>query len=201
MSSKKSISKMPKINIETHIKNTQSYMQDLFCFIGEDSKREGLIKTPERVAKLHEMLYSGYEIDPNSILDSVFSDGACNEMVVVRDIEFYSMCEHHLLPFFGQISIGYIPDKKVVGISNLSKLVEVFARRLQIQEKLTTQIADTIMHSLKPKGAMVVCEALHLCMAMRGNAKQNSKILTSAVRGLFQQDSRTRMEFMQLIKT
>ncbi|WP_233715332.1 GTP cyclohydrolase I FolE [Helicobacter trogontum] len=184
-----------------HIENTQNYMQNLFQFIGEDSNREGLVKTPERVAKLHETLYSGYAIDPNTILDSVFSDGACNEMVVVRDIEFYSMCEHHLLPFFGKISIGYIPDKKVVGISNLSKLVEVFARRLQIQEKLTTQIADTIMHSLKPKGAMVVCEALHLCMAMRGNAKQNSKILTSAVRGLFQQDSRTRMEFMQLIKT
>lgn len=201
MSSKNSISEKSNTHMQMHIENTQNYMQNLFQFIGEDSNREGLVKTPERVAKLHETLYSGYAIDPNTILDSVFSDGACNEMVVVRDIEFYSMCEHHLLPFFGKISIGYIPDKKVVGISNLSKLVEVFARRLQIQEKLTTQIADTIMHSLKPKGAMVVCEALHLCMAMRDNAKQNSKILTSAVRGLFQQDSRTRMEFMQLIKT
>ncbi len=188
-------------NLKQHMQDTQHYMQNLFAFIGEDGNREGLHKTPERVAMLHEMLYSGYKIDANKILDSVFSDGACNEMVVVRNIEFYSMCEHHLLPFFGKISIGYIPDKRVVGISNLSKLVEVFARRLQIQEKLTTQIADTIMQSLNPKGAMVVCEALHLCMAMRGNAKQDTKILTSAVRGLFQQDSRTRMEFMQLIKT
>lgn len=200
MPSKKGTQKKSKISKEEHIINTQNYMKNFFNFIGEDSNREGLINTPNRVAKLHEMLYSGYGINPNTILDSVFSDGVCNEMVVVRDIEFYSMCEHHLLPFFGKISIGYIPDKKVVGISNLSKLVEVFARRLQIQEKLTTQIADTIMKSLKPKGAMVVCEALHLCMAMRENAKQNSKILTSAVRGLFQQDSRTRMEFMQLIK-
>lgn len=190
-----------KTDLTKHLLDTQNYIQNLFSFIGEDGNREGLHKTPERVAMLNEMLYSGYRIDPKTILDSVFSDGACNEMIVVKDIEFYSMCEHHLLPFFGKISIGYIPDKKVVGISNLSRLVEVFARRLQIQEKLTTQIADTIMHSLKPKGAMVVCEALHLCMAMRGDAKQNARILTSAVRGLFQQDSKTRMEFMQLIKT
>lgn len=199
--SKKSLEKSSEISSLKHLQDTQIYIKNLFSFIGEDGSREGLYKTPERVAMLHETLYGGYKIDPKTILDSVFSDGLCNEMVIVRDIEFYSMCEHHLLPFFGKISIGYIPDKKVVGISNLSRLVEVFARRLQIQEKLTTQIADTIMQYLKPKGAMVVCEALHLCMAMRGNAKQNAKILTSAVRGLFQQDSRTRMEFMQLIKS
>ena len=193
-------SKQTKTDLKKHLLDTQSYIQNLFSFIGEDGNREGLNKTSERVAKLNEMLYNGYKIDPENILDSVFSDGACNEMIVVQDIEFYSMCEHHLLPFFGKISIGYIPDKQVVGISNLSRLVEVFARRLQIQEKLTTQIVDTIMHSLKPKGAMVVCEALHLCMAMRSDSKQNAKIITSAVRGLFQQDSRTRMEFMQLIK-
>ena len=190
-----------KTDLKKHLQDTQNYIQNRFSFIGEDGNREGLHRTPERVAMLNETLYSGYKIDTEKILDSVFSDGACNEMVIIRDIEFYSMCEHHLLPFFGKISIGYIPDKKVVGISNLSKLVEAFARRLQIQEKLTTQIADTIMNSLKPKGAMVVCEALHLCMTMRGNTKQDAKILTSAVRGLFQQDSRTRMEFMQLIKT
>ena len=120
-------------------------------------------------------------------------------MVVVKRIEFYSMCEHHFLPFFGDISIGYVPDKRVVGLSNLARLVEVFARRLQIQEQLTTQIADTLMEVLRPKGAMVVCEALHLCVAMRGVEKQNARVVTSAVRGLFKKDSRTRAEFMQLL--
>ena len=132
-------------------------------------------------------------------MDSVFSEGACDEMVVVKRIEFYSMCEHHFLPFFGDISIGYVPDKRVVGLSNLARLVEVFARRLQIQEQLTTQIADTLMEVLRPKGAMVVCEALHLCVAMRGVGKQNARVVTSAVRGLFKKDSRTRAEFMQLL--
>nr|WP_281271163.1 GTP cyclohydrolase I FolE [Helicobacter didelphidarum] len=186
---------------ETHLKNIESCMQSLCDMVGEDSNREGLIKTPQRVATLHNFLYSGYEYNPNEILSSTFNEGVCNEMIIIKDIEFYSMCEHHLLPFFGKISIGYIPDKQVVGISNFAKLVEIFARRLQIQENLTKQIADTIMESLRPKGAMVVCEALHLCMAMRGTEKQNAKILTSAVRGLFQKDSRTRAEFMQLIKT
>lgn len=180
----------------------EKVVRDLLIAIGENPHREGLLETPQRVAKMYQEVFSSLKRQPEDVANyKVFHVSDVPEMVLVQHIPFYSMCEHHLLPFFGKISIGYIPDKKVVGISNLSKLVEVFARRLQIQEKLTTQIADTIMHSLKPKGAMVVCEALHLCMAMRDNAKQNSKILTSAVRGLFQQDSRTRMEFMQLIKT
>lgn len=183
------------------IKILQSYFYKFCEHIGENAKREGLRNTPTRLIELCESIYCGYKQNPKEILDSVFNDGVCNEMVIVKDIEFYSMCEHHLLPFFGKISIGYIPDKHVVGISNLAKLIEVFARRLQIQENLTTQIADTIMEYLKPKGTMVVCEALHLCMAMRGIEKQNAKVLTSAVRGLFQKDSRTRAEFMQLIKT
>ncbi len=186
---------------DNHTHCTNAYIESLCALIGENPKREGLLKTSQRLANLHEFLYSGYAYNPNEILNSMFSDGACKEMVVIKDIEFYSMCEHHLLPFFGKISIGYIPNKQVAGISNFANLVEVFARRLQIQENLTTQIADTIMESLNPKGTMVVCEALHLCMAMRGTQKQNAKIITSAVRGLFQKDSRTRTEFMQLTAT
>ncbi|RDU73800.1 GTP cyclohydrolase I FolE [Helicobacter aurati] len=176
------------------------YLDFFFQSIGENPQREGLKETSRRLIESNAFLYSGYAKNPNDILDSLFSEGACDEMVIVKHIEFYSMCEHHFLPFFGEISIGYIPDKKVVGLSNISELVEVFARRLQIQENLTTQIADTIMQVLKPKGTMVVCEALHLCMAMRGVEKQKARVITSAVRGLFKKDSRTRMEFMQLIK-
>ncbi len=185
--------------IQNHAQATKNYIETLCELIGEDINREGLYKTSNRVSNLAELIYSGYNTDISKILDSVFSDGACNEMVIIKDIEFYSMCEHHLLPFFGKISIGYIPNKQVVGISNLAKLVEIFSRRLQIQENLTTQIADTIMQYLNPKGVMVVCEALHLCMAMRGTSKQNATIITSAVRGLFQKDSKTRIEFMQLV--
>lgn len=187
---------------ENYTKSIESYFENLCEFIGEDSKRESLAKTPKRLLELNSFLYSGYDADAREILSHTFNefDGVFNEMVIVKDIEFYSMCEHHLLPFFGNISIGYIPDKKVVGISSLAKVVEVFAKRLQIQENLTKQIADSIMESLKPKGAMIVCEALHLCMAMRGAQKQNARILTSAVRGIFQKDSKTRTEFMQLIK-
>ena len=154
-----------------------------FDYIGEDRDREGLLETPMRVIKSWEHL------------------GACDEMVVLKDIEFYSVCEHHLLPFFGKISIGYIPDSKVVGISKLARLVEVFSRRLQIQEKMTSQIADTIMEVLQPKGAMVVAEAKHMCMVMRGVEKQNSIMTTSAIRGLFKSDHRTREEFMGHIRS
>ena len=182
-----------------YLDSIQSFFTNLCSTIGESKDREGLAKTPHRLAELYQNLFSGYKRDPNQALNSIFSDGVCNEMIIIRDIEFYSMCEHHSLPFFGKISIGYIPNDKIAGISNFAELIDIFARRLQIQENLTTQIADTIMHSLNPKGIMVVCEALHLCMAMRGLQKQNAKIITSAVRGLFQKDSRTRMEFMKLI--
>ena len=172
-----------------------------FDYIGEDRDREGLLETHMRVIKSWEHLYSGYKSDPKEILGKCFSDGACDEMVVLKDIEFYSVCEHHLLPFFGKISIGYIPDSKVVGISKLARLVEVFSRRLQIQEKMTSQIADTIMEVLQPKGAMVVAEAKHMCMVMRGVEKQNSIMTTSAIRGLFKSDHRTREEFMGHIRS
>ena len=170
-----------------------------FDYIGEDRDREGLLETPMRVIKSWEHLYSGYKSDPKEILGKCFSDGACDEMVVLKDIEFYSMCEHHLLPFFGHISIGYIPDKYLAGISSLARLVESFARRLQIQERLTEQIAQCLVETLQPKGVIVVCQAQHLCMSMRGVHK-NPQIITSALRGLFKRDSKTRTEFMQLIK-
>lgn len=177
----------------------QDTIRQIFDYIGEDRNREGLKGTPDRVVRSWEHIYSGYSQDPHEVLSTVFEDGACDEMVVLKNIEFYSMCEHHMLPFFGSISVGYIPDRKVVGISKLARLVEVFSRRLQIQEKMTGQIADTIMEVLQPKGAMVVCEAKHLCMVMRGVEKQQSVMVTSAVRGLFKSDSRTREEFMGLI--
>ncbi|PAF53357.1 GTP cyclohydrolase I FolE [Helicobacter sp. 13S00482-2] len=180
---------------------TQDYFNYFFNKIGEDANREGLINTPSRIQESWDFLYSGYTQDPKTALGDVFRQGACDEMVMIKHIEFYSMCEHHILPFFGHISVGYIPDKNVAGISGLVKLIEIYSRRLQIQERLTTQIADTIMEVLKPKGVMVVCEAKHLCMSMRGVQKQNAKINTSAIRGLFKSDSKTRSEFMQLLKS
>lgn len=168
-------------------------------YIGEDPKREGLVDTPKRIVKSWGKLFSGYDQKPEDILKTTFVDGACNEMVILKDIEFYSTCEHHMLPFLGKVSIGYIPDKKVVGISKLARLVEVFARRMQIQERLSSEIADSIMDVLDAKGVMVVIEAKHLCMTSRGVEKQNSVMITSAIRGVFEQRE-TRDEFLTLIK-
>lgn len=192
---------MPKNIKENTSEFTQELIRTIFDCIGEDRNREGLLDTPKRVVKSWEHLYSGYKSDPKEILGRVFTEGACDEMVVLKDIEFYSVCEHHMLPFFGKVSIGYIPDSKVVGISKLARLVEVYSRRLQIQEKMTAQIADTLMEVLQPKGVMVVAEAKHMCMVMRGVEKQNSQMLTSAIRGLFKSDHRTREEFMGLIRS
>lgn len=185
---------------EKKISAMEEAVREIFDYIGEDRNREGLLETPKRVVKSWEHLYSGYKSDPKEILGRVFTEGACDEMVVLKNIEFYSVCEHHLLPFFGKISIGYIPDSKVVGISKLARLVEVYSRRLQIQEKMTSQIADTLMEVLQPKGVMVVAEAKHMCMVMRGVEKQESIMLTSAIRGLFKSDHRTREEFMGHIR-
>lgn len=187
----------PKKNLD---EIAQEFFTAFFESIGENKDREGLLKTKDRFLNESSFLFSGYKKDPIEALDSVFNDIVADDMVVVKNIKFYSMCEHHLLPFFGEISIGYIPDKRVVGLSNLAKCVEVFARRLQIQENLTAQIADTIMKSLRPKGVMVVCDAMHLCMSMRGVEKENARVNTSAIRGLFKRDPKTRLEFMQLIK-
>jgi GTP cyclohydrolase IA len=167
--------------------------------LGEDPDREGLLKTPDRVAKSLAWLTRGYEMDVQQVVGGALfdSEGASN-MVMVRDIELYSLCEHHMLPFFGKAHIAYIPNGKIVGLSKLPRVVEVFARRLQVQERLTEQIAQAIDDVLQPQGVGVVIEAYHLCMMMRGVEKQNSRTLTSAVRGLFRTDPRTREEFLTL---
>ncbi|MDA3968629.1 GTP cyclohydrolase I FolE [Helicobacter sp. A82] len=179
----------------------QEAIQSMFDFIGEDRNREGLIDTPKRVMQSWSHIFGGYKMDPTMILESaIFKEGVCDEMVVLKNVEFYSMCEHHFLPFFGHISIGYIPNNKFVGISKLARLVEVYSRRLQIQENMTSQIADTIMEVLQPKGVMVIVHARHMCMKMRGVETQDSVMITSAVRGLFKSDHRTREEFMGHIR-
>ena len=167
--------------------------------IGDNPEREGLVDTSERIIKSWDKLYGGYKQNAKDILKATFTEGKCNEMVILKDIEFYSTCEHHMLPFFGSIHIGYIPGNKVVGVSKLSRLVEVYSRRLQIQERLTTQIANDIMSILEAKGVMVIAEAQHMCMTARGVEKQNSKMITSAIRGVYE-NSEVRNEFMQLIK-
>ena len=168
--------------------------------IGEDVNREGLIKTPKRVAKAYEEICSGYFKDPKEVLNDALFDSTNNEMVVVRNIEFYSMCEHHILPFFGRVHVAYIPDKKVVGLTKIPRMVEVFARRLQIQEQLTEQIADAIMEVVKPKGVGVVIHARHMCMEMRGVKSKYSYTSTSALRGIFLEE-KTREEFFNIINS
>lgn len=166
--------------------------------IGEDPDREGLLKTPSRVAKAMLWMTQGYQQDAHTVIgDALFAESH-NNMVMVRDIELYSMCEHHMLPFFGKAHIAYIPDGHIVGLSKLARVVDIFARRLQVQERLTEEIAQALTDVLKPKGVGVVIEAAHLCMMMRGVQKQNSKTVTSAVRGTFRDDHKTRDEFLRL---
>jgi len=167
--------------------------------IGDDAHREGVEDTPKRVVKSWKELYAGYRMDPAAVLGTVFDAGDYSQIVICKDIEFFSTCEHHMLPFFGKVSIGYFPEKKVVGLSKLARLVEVFSRRLQIQEQMTQQIADTLMTVLQPRGVMVVAEAKHFCMVARGVGKQNSTMVTSAIRGCFE-DLGKRSEFMGLMK-
>jgi GTP cyclohydrolase IA len=180
-------------------------MQDLITrlleAVGEDPTREGLVKTPERVARSMEYLTSGYRTDIDDVLNGALFTVDYNEMVIVRDIDFYSLCEHHLLPFFGKCHVAYIPNGKVIGLSKVPRLVDMFARRLQLQERMTNQIAETIRETIQPLGVAVVCEGTHLCMAMRGVEKQQSTTVTSAMLGAFRNDARTRGEFLQLIKT
>ena len=167
--------------------------------IGEDSSREGLIKTPERLAKAMQFLTHGYDINPSEILESAMFSENYSQMVLVKEIEFYSLCEHHLLPFFGKAHIAYIPDGKIVGLSKVPRVVDAISRRLQVQERLTNEIRDCIQNTLKPKGVAVVIEARHLCMQMRGVEKQNSMTTTSAFSGAFLDSEKTRLEFMNLI--
>lgn len=175
-----------------------SHYKDILENLGEDPKREGLEKTPERVAKALQYLTHGYDLNPADILKSALFIEDYDEMVIVKDIEVYSMCEHHMLPFFGKAHIAYIPNGKIVGLSKLPRVVDAFARRLQVQERLTTEIRDCIQEVLQPKGVAVVIEASHMCMQMRGVQKQNSSTTSSSFTGAFEKDS-TRKEFINLL--
>jgi len=168
--------------------------------LGEDPGRDGLQRTPLRVAKAMRFFTSGYDQDPVAILNNALFDVSYDEMVMVKDIDFYSLCEHHMIPFFGRIHVGYVPNGKVVGLSKIPRLVEMLSRRLQVQERLTTQIAETLEQVLEPKGVAVVGEAIHLCMMMRGVEQQSASAVTSSMRGVFKSDSKTRAEFMDLIR-
>ncbi len=178
----------------------QELIRQLLKELGEDPNREGLINTPKRVAKAFEFLTSGYRADINQVLNNALFTVDYSEMVIVKDVDFYSLCEHHLLPFFGKCHVAYIPSTKVIGLSKIPRLVDVFARRLQVQERLTNEIANTIDQTIKPLGVAVVIEATHLCMSMRGVEKQNSFAVTSAMLGAFRDQGWTRMEFLELIK-
>jgi len=178
----------------------QDLIRQLLAELGEDPTREGLVRTPTRVEKSLAFLTSGYRANIDEVLNNALFTVDYNEMVIVKDIDFYSLCEHHLLPFFGKCHIAYIPKTRVIGLSKIPRLVDVFARRLQIQERMTNQIAETICQKIDPLGVAVVCEGTHLCMSMRGVEKQNSCAVTSAMLGAFQDNARTRMEFLELIR-
>ena len=177
----------------------EALVREMLELLGEDPDRDGLRRTPERVARSLKFLTQGYGLDADDVIsDAIFPEENHGNMVLVRDIEFYSLCEHHLLPFHGKAHVAYIPDGSIVGLSKLARVVDLFARRLQVQERLTDQIAEALEIHLRPKGVGVVVEAAHMCMAMRGVEKQNSKTVTSAVRGSFRDDPRTRDEFLRL---
>jgi GTP cyclohydrolase IA len=178
----------------------QDTIRSLLSELGEDPGRDGLRQTPRRVEQSLRFLTSGYHTDLDRLINDALFTVEYNEMVIVRDIDFYSLCEHHMLPFFGKCHVAYIPDGRVIGLSKLPRIVDVFARRLQVQERLTSQIAETIEAKVTPLGVAVVVEATHLCMAMRGVEKQNSVTVTSAMRGVFAGDARTRSEFLELIR-
>src|SRR5947199_5724332 len=178
----------------------QDAIRKLLTDLGENPDREGLADTPKRVEKALKFLTSGYAADIDRVLNNALFTVDYSEMVIVKDIDFYSLCEHHLLPFFGKCHVAYIPTTKVIGLSKIPRLVDVFSRRLQVQERLTNQIADTILDTVGPLGVAVVMEATHLCMSMRGVEKQNSTAVTSAMLGSFRSNARTRMEFLELLK-
>jgi GTP cyclohydrolase IA len=183
------------LDLDVVEKNVKEILKE----IGEDVNREGLKKTPHRVAKAYEFLTQGYNKKIKDVLNGAVFEEKYDEMVIVKDIDFYSMCEHHLLPFFGKVHVAYIPNGKIVGLSKIPRIVDVFARRIQIQERMTQEIADTIQEYLNPRGVGVVVEAFHMCVAMRGVQKQNSTTTTSAMHGIFKSDPRTRSEFLTLI--
>ena len=186
---------------EVYDSEMEAIVRGMLTRLGEDPDREGLKRTPLRVAKAMDFLTSGYRLNADEVVRRAMFSEDCEEMVIVRDIEFYSLCEHHMLPFFGRAHVGYLPKGKVVGLSKIARVVDVFARRLQVQERLTNQVAEALMTTLDPHGVAVVMEASHTCMMMRGVQKQNSTTVSSSMRGTFEQDARTRAEFMSLLKT
>ncbi|MGA2185223.1 MAG: GTP cyclohydrolase I FolE [Bryobacteraceae bacterium] len=198
MKSNKAVVKVirPKVDGEPITAHMKSILEQL----GEDPSREGLVQTPQRAAKALRYLTSGYEMDVESIVNGALFTHECDEMIIVRDIEFFSMCEHHLLPFFGKIHVGYLPDKKVIGLSKIPRIVDMFARRLQLQERLTQQVAETLRDVLEPRGVAVICEARHFCMMMRGVEKQHSGTMTSSMLGAFRSRKETRDEFLSLVR-
>jgi len=184
---------------EMDFETLEESVRSILTAVGEDVGREGLIKTPRRVAKSYEELLSGYRMDPKALINEAVFDVAYDEMVIVRDVEFYSLCEHHMLPFVGHVHVAYIPSDKVIGLSKIPRIVDLFSRRLQVQERMTKQIADYINVVLRPEGVAVVAEGLHMCMMMRGVKKQNARMTTSAMVGVFRDNLSTRMEFLNSI--
>jgi GTP cyclohydrolase IA len=184
-----------KVNAE----EIQKAISSILLAVGENPEREGLKRTPERVARMYGELLSGYTADPIAVVNEAIFDVKYDEMVIVRDVEFYSLCEHHILPFMGRVHVAYIPDGKVLGLSKIPRIVDIFARRLQVQERMTRQIADLIRDLLHPQGVGVVVEALHLCMMMRGVQKHNARMTTSAMHGAFRSNLATRQEFLEII--
>jgi GTP cyclohydrolase I len=178
----------------------EELVREMLVRLGEDPDREGLVRTPERVKKAYEFLTRGYKEDPEALLRKALFTVTYDEMVIVKDVEMFSLCEHHMLPFFGKVHVAYIPNGKVIGLSKIPRLIEIFSRRLQIQERLTTQIAETIQKTIEPQGVGVVIEARHLCMMMRGVEKQHSSAVTSSMLGCFRNEQETRTEFLSLIR-
>jgi len=185
--------------VEMDLDTIEKSVTAILCAIGEDPDREGLINTPHRVAKSYQELLAGYRMDPKALINEAVFDVAYDEMVIVRDIEFYSMCEHHMLPFIGRAHVAYIPTDKVIGLSKIPRIVDLFSRRLQVQERMTTQIADYLQIVLNPQGVAVVVEGVHMCMMLRGVKKHDARMTTSAMLGVFRDDSSTRMEFLDNI--
>jgi GTP cyclohydrolase I len=193
----------PKLEAPTPTLTSASFeelVKEMLVRLGEDPEREGLLRTPERVKKAFEFLTKGYNEDPETLLKKALFTVTYDEMVIVKDVEMFSLCEHHMLPFFGKVHVAYIPNGKVIGLSKIPRLIEMFSRRLQIQERLTTQIAETIQKVIQPQGVGVVIEARHLCMMMRGVEKQHSAAVTSSMLGCFREEQETRTEFLSLIR-
>jgi GTP cyclohydrolase I len=199
MKSNKAVVKMMRSAEQQQEKSIAPLVEEMIAALGEDPKRDGLLRTPDRVDKAMKFLMSGYNKDIQKILNGALYDVKYDEMVVVKDIEFFSMCEHHMLPFFGKVHVAYLPKNKVIGLSKIPRIVDVFARRLQIQERMTQEIAQTIQEIVDPVGVGVICEARHFCMMMRGVEKQHSGAMTSAMLGAFRTRKDTRDEFLALV--